>query len=312
MTDYPAIDQDAAHKARDAQSYDELAEAFDHFTDMVSVDAARRLVSAIPEARGGHVLDIGCGTGIVTLTAAEQLGPETKISGLDLSEGMLAVATRKAKDRGLAGQVAFVRGDAEALDFADGSVDAVVSLYAWRHFPNPEKAAAEVFRVLKPGGLFAVAVGSRAPLLSPAGIANAFSVLLSKLAQARGRELAANAHIDALVERMLPRTAGDEVAEWTKAHHGFSGSLQKLVSDAGFRILRSGWTGKTFDFSSSEDFWQLQSTFSSMARKRIADASPENAQALRAEFDRETGRVLAAGGRLVYRVGAAIVIARKP
>lgn len=224
---------------------------------------------------------------------------------------MLAVSRAKAMALGLAGRAVFVKGDAEALDLPDASFDAALSLYAWRHLPNPAKAASEAFRVLRPGGRLVVAVGSGPRALSLAGARVALATPGRALAKAMGRELRACEHIDALVARLLPARQHEENAGWTRGHHEFSGSLSELLTRAGFEVSGSDWMGEAFEIGAAEDFWDFQVTFSSTARKRLAEASPAAAAALRAEFDRQCKATLGKGGRLVYRVGAAIVTAVK-
>jgi ubiquinone/menaquinone biosynthesis C-methylase UbiE len=303
--------EDASWKARDAASYDDVADDFDRLTERVSMYAATELANALP-ANAKTILDVGCGTGIVMLSVAKGLPESTQITGIDLSPVMLANAKRNAQHYGLTNKLSFIVGDAEALPMDDCSVDAVTSLYAWRHLPHPARATAEVFRVLKPGGTFAVAVGSAPPLASVTGIFSVVERMIGKVAEARGRQLAACRQVEALVDHHLPSLKNSEEANWTKAHHGFSGSMISLVKDAGFKSARSRYLAKTFRFSDVDEFWRLQTTFSSKARKRIADASPEVITLVHDAFVKQCNEVIGNGGNLVYRVGAALVSAVKP
>ncbi len=92
-----------------------------------------------------RVLDIGCGTGQLAHRMADTF-PATRVVGCDFSPGML----RKAAAR--RGGVRWVRGDAGALPFGDGAFDTVVSTEAFHWFPDQDRALAEIFRVLAPGG----------------------------------------------------------------------------------------------------------------------------------------------------------------
>ena len=103
-----------------------------------------------------QVLDVGAGTGIITLLLA-RLGHRCK--GLDLSENMLAVARHKAEAAGL-DNVTFAVGDAEDTGEASGSYDVVINRHLVWTLPHPEQAIAEWKRVLKPGGKLIVLEGN--------------------------------------------------------------------------------------------------------------------------------------------------------
>ena len=98
-------------------------------------------------ARGQRLLDVAVGTGLVAAEAARVLGDPAAVTGLDLSEGMLAEARRR-----LGGGVRLVQARAEALPVADRSVDFVSMGYALRHVADLGVAFAEYRRVLRPGG----------------------------------------------------------------------------------------------------------------------------------------------------------------
>jgi len=94
---------------------------------------------------GMQLLDVACGTGLMTLAAARILGSAATITGVDPSEGMLAVARRRLPAR-------FVAGRAEALPVPDGSFDFLTMGYALRHVSDLRTTFEEFRRVLRPGG----------------------------------------------------------------------------------------------------------------------------------------------------------------
>ncbi|GAA0586120.1 bifunctional demethylmenaquinone methyltransferase/2-methoxy-6-polyprenyl-1,4-benzoquinol methylase UbiE [Craurococcus roseus] len=98
-------------------------------------------------APGQRVLDVAVGTGLVAAEAVRVLGDPGAVTGLDLSEGMLAEARRR-----LPGGARLVQARAEALPVADGSVDFLSMGYALRHVSDLGVAFAEYQRVLRPGG----------------------------------------------------------------------------------------------------------------------------------------------------------------
>jgi arsenite methyltransferase len=98
---------------------------------------------------GERVLDVGCGPGLLAAEMAQVVGPGGHVVGLEISPNMLAVA-RSHSPAG--GRISLVQGDATALPFADGAFDAVTSTQVFEYLAEVATAAAEVARVLRPGG----------------------------------------------------------------------------------------------------------------------------------------------------------------
>lgn len=122
---------------------------------------ARRLVELAELEPGQSVLDVATGTGAVLLPAAERVGPAGLVVGIDLSEGMLARAAQQVQERALA-NVRLERMDAERLELPAARFDRVLCGWGLFLFPEPDRALAEIRRVLKPGGrLVATTAGVR-------------------------------------------------------------------------------------------------------------------------------------------------------
>lgn len=119
--------------------------------------AQESLLSEVEPQPGETVLDISCGTGLVTIPVAEIVQPNGSVTGVDLSKGMIEEARSRAENEGI-GNVTFKRMDAEALDLPDNSFDLVICSLGLMYFPNPDKALEEMYRVLKPGGRAAALV----------------------------------------------------------------------------------------------------------------------------------------------------------
>ena len=130
---------------RAAPTYDRVGVAYhEHF--------ARRLVEVARLPAGADLLDVGCGRGAVLLAAAHQAGG---LTGVDVSAGMLDRARDELRAAGV-DDVRLEVMDAEGLAFASGSFDAVTAAFLLFFLPDPEGAAAEFHRVLRPGGRIAV------------------------------------------------------------------------------------------------------------------------------------------------------------
>ena len=133
---------------------------YDLVTNFMTLGQAPRLRRATVEHAlikpGDSVLDVGCGTGEVTL-AAKARAKHGSVYGIDPAPEMIAVARKKAARKGL--DIDFRVGVIEALPFPDSSIDVVTSSLMMHHLPEELKARglAEIYRVLKPGGRLLIA-----------------------------------------------------------------------------------------------------------------------------------------------------------
>ena len=107
-------------------------------------------------AAGERVLDLGCGAGTDSLVAAQMVGADGHVTGIDMTAAMLVKARSAAAEMG-ATNVEFVEAEAERLPFADESFDVVISNGVIDLVPDKDAVFAEIFRVLNPGGRIQIA-----------------------------------------------------------------------------------------------------------------------------------------------------------
>lgn len=136
--------------------FDSIAGDYDKLNHIMSLDVdkswRKRALKEIVDGSGPlEVLDLACGTGDFSITIAKA-SDEVKVTGVDLSEGMLAVMADKVERQGLGGRIFFEQGDGENLRFTDGTFDRVTIAFGIRNFEDRLKGLREMFRVLKPGG----------------------------------------------------------------------------------------------------------------------------------------------------------------
>lgn len=165
-----------------------------------------RVLAAARVQPGDRVLDVACGTGVLTRETLSRVGPSGFVAGLDANPGMLAVAAR------LAPGIEWRQGTAESLPYPDASFDVVVSQFGLMFFQDRPLAVREMLRVLVPGGRLAVAV---------------WDTLANTPAYASEVEL-------------LQRVAGHAAAEALRAPFalGDRKELEKLLTEAGAVSIR--------------------------------------------------------------------------
>jgi ubiquinone/menaquinone biosynthesis C-methylase UbiE len=133
----------------------EVATAFEWVTRMPQMRWIRNFVvsHATMLKKHGEAVDVGCGAGQLVMEIAQK-APGLHVTGIDLSETMLAGARQSAQQADLQGRVDFRAGNAEQIPFPDQSVDLVISTASLHHWTNPLKVFNEIDRVLKPGGAY--------------------------------------------------------------------------------------------------------------------------------------------------------------
>jgi len=150
----PDKHSDLPKKQQVEQMFDSIAPKYDFLNHFLSAGIdnlwRKRAINTLLTKKPKYILDMATGTGDLAFEALKRLNPD-KIVGLDISEGMLSCARKKAKQRSIE-KISFERGDSENINYNENTFDAVTVAFGVRNFENLHKGLKELQRVLKPGG----------------------------------------------------------------------------------------------------------------------------------------------------------------
>lgn len=139
--------------------FDRIARRYDLLNGLMSLGMhrvwRRIAVRSLLAHNGRDFLDIGCGTGDVAIAVLRKT-PSARVTGIDVSGDMLALARTKTQAAGLADRIVYQQADATTLPFADASFDGIISAFCIRNIVDHSAALAEMRRVLRPGGTVAI------------------------------------------------------------------------------------------------------------------------------------------------------------
>lgn len=154
----PYKDQSTSKKQQITTMFDAVAPKYDFLNQLLSLGIhkgwRKKAINLLKTQNPKTILDIATGTADLAIEAM-RLQPE-KVTGVDISEGMLNLGKEKIAKLGLQNKIELLIGDSENLPFADNSFDAVTVGFGVRNFENLEKGLRDMQRVLKPGGTMVV------------------------------------------------------------------------------------------------------------------------------------------------------------
>lgn len=207
--------------------WNSIAEKFDTWVPHLA-PVGDALLSRLGAAAGESVLDVASGTGEPALTLARQLSGVT-IFGTDAADGMVAAAQHKAEREGLS-NITFYSMPAERLEFEDDRFDRVMSRFGAMLFEDPVQGLKEMYRVLKPGGRFALAVWSTPESMTTLHWAG--QVLKDRVPE----------------ESQPPLKAATRL--------GMPGALAQALNEAGYGSFEIEARRFDYEFASFEAYWQ--------------------------------------------------------
>ncbi len=185
------------------------------------------LVTRLHPRPGEKILDLGTGPGEPAISIAREVGFQGHVTGVDLSENMVSIASQVALARGLQ-NVDFLAMDCAALSLTSMSFDAVVSSFGFQIFTDPEKAAREAYRVVRPHGRIGVSVWSTADRVP---------------------------FLDAIIAPMLENAEPDENGYLpTPYETGGPGEMVAFLQAAGFRDAQEEHVEGSMQVATAEDY----------------------------------------------------------
>jgi demethylmenaquinone methyltransferase / 2-methoxy-6-polyprenyl-1,4-benzoquinol methylase len=154
----PYKDSKLGKKEQVAQMFDTISTNYDGLNRVISlgvdINWRKKVVKIVGENNPKQILDIATGTGDLALMMAN-LNPD-KITGLDISPGMLSVGKEKIAKAKLSDKIEMIVGDSEAMPFENNTFDAITVSFGVRNFANLNKGLKEIARVLKPSGVLVI------------------------------------------------------------------------------------------------------------------------------------------------------------
>lgn len=239
---------------------------------------ANHLLELVPLHKGQKILDVATGTGLVAITAAQIVGSEGKVIGIDLSSRMLSQAQQKITATGLQ-NIELIEADADSLNFSDRSFDVIFCSSAIVWFADIPGVLHSWYRFLKPGGLVAFSCFSETSFMTPVVIracARVYGISLPNINEPLGTpekchnllQQAGFEHIEVKSEQFGYYLSLSDAENWWKG--GWlhpKGNLLSQLNPEQLERLKSEYRAEIQALATDEGVWQDITTFFVIARK---------------------------------------------
>jgi demethylmenaquinone methyltransferase/2-methoxy-6-polyprenyl-1,4-benzoquinol methylase len=154
----PYKDSNLGKKEQVAKMFDNISGGYDGMNRVISfgvdIKWRKKVLKLVAAKNPETILDIATGTGDLAIMMAQTNAK--KITGIDISEGMMEVGRKKVAAKNLSYKIELVLADSESMPFPDNTFDAITVGFGIRNFEHLETGLAEILRVLKPGGIFVI------------------------------------------------------------------------------------------------------------------------------------------------------------
>jgi aconitate hydratase len=246
-----------------------------------------RFAELLEPKKGDRCLDIATASGTLALALADRVGADGRVVAIDLAQGMLDLAERKARARRLR-NIEWKQMNAQNLEFEDNTFDVVACSLAIFYFPDIEGALQEMMRVLKPGGKLGITTADPETAFSP--LSQPYMAALRKLSD----------------ELKLDQPEYSDTAKLTRQKKG----LLNLVKEAGFKNVEITEESIPVRFTTMEDWWEYGrgSTWGDLLLDRL---TPEQKAAFRKTHEDEIKKHFGAEG-IRTATTVLLVLAKKP